>query len=222
VFAGAGDRDVRSFLGGVFGDDQVRGIGGDALRGERVLDVRESEVCAVGLVAVQRHLLAIIELHRDALMSGVDVGDVGMGAVAELSVLGMGDRPTDLDVVTGTELIRPARDRPRVLAELAGLRPDRLRAGVQFVEVLVRGLSDHDRRSPCGAVGVRGVEREVLGAGAIVGDVDAVAGGIATDSQLVLPGPEPGLVAPVGRVLGALVDRQLDVRAGIADGGVEV
>ena len=41
LFAGAGERDVGSFAGGVLADDQVRGVGGLALGGERVLDVGE-------------------------------------------------------------------------------------------------------------------------------------------------------------------------------------
>ena len=53
---------------------------------------------------------------------------------------------------------------------------DRLGAGVELVEVLVGGLGDHDRALRRLAVGVRGVERVVLGALLVGVEVDAVRG----------------------------------------------
>ena len=51
VLAGAGERDITAFLGGVFGDDQVGGVACVALGGERVLHVGEPDARFVGLGA---------------------------------------------------------------------------------------------------------------------------------------------------------------------------
>lgn len=51
VLAGAGERDITAFLGGVFGDDQVGGVACVALGGERVLYVGEPDARFVGLGA---------------------------------------------------------------------------------------------------------------------------------------------------------------------------
>jgi hypothetical protein len=83
-------------------------------------------------------------------------------------------------------------------------------------------LRDHDRRLPGGTVGVRGIERMILSVRLLAGEVDAVAGGVAADRGLMLPGAEQRLVAAVGAVLGALVAGQLDVSAGVPGGVFEV
>jgi len=52
--------------------------------------------------------------------------------------------------------------------------------------------------------------------------VDAFAGGVAPDRLLVLAGAKAGLVAPVGGIVRALVAGELDPRAGVMGGGLEV
>ena len=94
----------------------------------------------------------------------------------------------------------------------AVLVADRLVAGVELVEVVVRGLGEHDRRAPVRGVGVGGVERGVFGAGAVGADVDARAGGVAADRELVVAVAEAGLVAAVGGVVGAEVAGQHGLR----------
>jgi len=54
--AGASEPDVGPFPGCVLGDDQVGGVGGVALGGERVLDVGEAQVRARGLRGVEGDL----------------------------------------------------------------------------------------------------------------------------------------------------------------------
>ena len=107
-------------------------------------------------------------------------------------------------------------------AELAVLVADRLVAGVQLVEVVVRGLGEHDRRAPVLGVGVGGVECGVFGAGEVGAGVDARAGGVAADRELVVAVAEAGLVAAVGGVVGAEVAGQNGLAVLVAGGGLEV
>ena len=137
LFAGAGERDVGAFAGGVLADDQVRGVGGLALGGERVLDVGEPQVCPGCLLAVERDGLAVGQRQRDGLGVGIDVGDLRGRAVAQLAVLGVVDGVADLDLVAGMQRVWPAGNRDRLGSELAVLVADRLGAGVELVEVLV-------------------------------------------------------------------------------------
>lgn len=109
LLAGAGERDVGALAGRVGGDDQVRGVGGVALGGEWVLDVGEPQVGLVDLCHQLRrkpdlpvgeaYVAAVGELEIELARAWVDAGDLGGGAVSELSVFGMVDRVTDLHVV---------------------------------------------------------------------------------------------------------------------------
>ena len=158
----------------------------------------------------------------DRLGVAVDVADQRGGAVAQRSVIGVVDGATDLDLVAGVEAVRAAGRRDRLGAELAVLVADRLVAGVQFVEVVVRGLGEHDRRAPVPGVGVGGLERGVFGAGEVGAGVHACAGGVAADRELVVAVAEAGLVAAVGGVAGAEVARQNGPAVLVAGGGLEV
>ena len=85
---------------------------------------------------------------RCALGSGSMSRTQRGGAVAERSVVGVVDGAADLDLVAGVQARTGGRRRDASVAELAVLVADRLGAGVQLVEVVVRGLGEHDRRSP--------------------------------------------------------------------------
>ena len=84
MFAGAGERDVGPFEGGVLGDDQVRGVAGLSLGRERVLHVRQPHVRGVHLGAVvppwderfrnetqTDHAYRCLRKAQDNLMAGV-------------------------------------------------------------------------------------------------------------------------------------------------------
>ena len=72
------------------------------------------------------------------------------------------------------------------------------------------------------SVGVGGVERGVFGAGEIGAGVDARAGGVTADRELVVAVAEAGLVAAVGGVLCAKVARQNGPAVVVAGRGLEV
>ena len=61
-------------------------------------------------------------------------------------------------------------------------------------------------------VGVGGVKGGVFGAGEVGAGVDARAGGVAADRELVVAVAEAGLVAAVGGIVGAEVASQERVR----------
>ena len=142
--------------------------------------------------------------------------------LAELRAVGEGDGAADLDLVARVQGVGAARDGERLGAELTVLAADGLGAGVELVEVFVRRLRDHDRGPSRSAVGVGRVERLVLGVGRVICEVDAVAAGVRADRALVLPLSKQRLVAPVGRVAGALNPGPLHVRAGVPGGVFEV
>lgn len=200
----------------------MRGVSRLALGGEGVLDVGEPQIGTVGQLAVKDDLVLVGETKGDAPGFWIDVRDLGGGAVAQPAVFGMDDVAADLDLVAGMEAIGASGHWERVGPELPVLMSDRLGAGVEFVEVVVGGLRDHDRPLPDLAVLVGGVERGVLGAGRVGVVVDSVAGGVSADRLFVITVPEEGLVAAVCRVVGALVLGQLGVRARLASGGLEV
>jgi hypothetical protein len=117
------------------------------------------------------------------------------------------DRVADLDVVAGVEPVRPAGEGHAGVPEFSVLAADRLGAGVELVEVFVGGLRDHDRGLARAAVGVRGVQRPVLGALLIGVEVDR-------DRGCRSPGSLRGFRLG-GRGLGR-VGRQDPARAGCA------
>ena len=77
------------------------GVGREALGGEGVLDVREPELCCIGLVDAQVDRLSGGEHERDRLNIGVDVADQRGGAVAQRPVIRVVDGVSDLDLVAG-------------------------------------------------------------------------------------------------------------------------
>jgi len=187
-----------------------------------VLDVREPELRGVGLVDAQVDGLPGGERELDRLGIGVDVADQRGGAVTQRSVIRVVDSATDLDLVAGVEAVRAAGRWDRVGAELGVLVADRLVARVQLVEVVVRGLGEHDRRAPVLGVSVGGVECGVFGAGEVSAGVDARAGGVPADRELVVAVAEAGLIAAVAGVVGAEVAGQNSLAVLVAGGCFEV
>jgi hypothetical protein len=162
VVAGAGEGDVGALAGGVFGDDEVRGVGGDPLCGEGVLDVGQPRLSGVKLLLGERGLTTVGEPQGRGLFVRFDAGEGGGSAVAQDAVLEVGDRGAQLDLVPGAQVIGAAGDGQGLVPEVAVLAADGLGAGVELVEVVVGGLRDHDGSSSGALIRSRSVECGVL------------------------------------------------------------
>ena len=194
VLAGAGERDVSAFLGGVFGDDQVGGVGRVALGGERVLNVREPDARFVGLGAGEPGGAAVCELEGGVLVVGVDVAARWRWCRWGGAEVGVGELVADLDLVAGVQPVGAAGRREGLgpswpswwrIAWARALSSSRCSLEV-WATIRVRLPA---RRSPCAA------SRAASSASRwSVGEVDAAAGRVSAQGAFV--------VVRRGRVLG--------------------
>src|SRR6516225_12001691 len=104
-------------MGGVFGHDQVGGVGGLSSGRDGVLNVGQPDVGTPDLVASQGRVATVWELQRQSVASDVDDG--GGSAVSYRPQVVMVHGVAELDLVAAEQLIRPSWNRHAIAAELA-------------------------------------------------------------------------------------------------------
>ncbi len=115
VLAGAGDRHIGPFAGGVLCTDHMAALDGRALGGERVLHIGQPGLRRVEQLAVKHAVATVAECQGRVGTVGVNVEDVGGAAVADASQLGVSDGMADLNLITRPQAVGAAGQRHFVL-----------------------------------------------------------------------------------------------------------
>lgn len=100
--------------------------------------------CACGVLIDGTSGSGVADPFREPLEPVVSWRDV----LADGGV-GVGDGAADLHLIAGLQAVGSAVDLQPLLAKLALLSSDRLGAGVQLIQMLVRGLRDHQGALAC-------------------------------------------------------------------------